>query len=183
MEQTKQQSKSAAVIMKTMYAAMRLLQQHGGALELSEIKNLIREDTSMNFTEWELERPSEKTTLPRWEGNLGFYSSDYQRAGFIKKDNGVWHLTPDGEKMLAQSPENVFNAARTAYRIWAKENGESEDMGSEIAEIPVPTESMKIEDIESQAMVHNNRPFCSSLRFVPAQAGSRRRAAKGGHIS
>ncbi len=152
MEQTKQQSKSAAVIMKTMYAAMRLLQQHGGALELSEIKNLIREDTSMNFTEWELERPSEKTTLPRWEVNMGFYSSDYQRAGFIKKDNGVWYLTPDGEKMLAQSPENVFNAARTAYRIWAKENGESEDMGSEIAEIPVPTESMKIEDIESQAM-------------------------------
>lgn len=144
------QSKSAAVITKTMYAAMKLLRDNDGSMPFSELRTKIAE--TVEFTEWEASAPSEKTSKPRWEINMMFYVIDYNEAGFIRKDAGTWYLTAEGEKALALSPVQVFEAARTAHRINEGKSGILEEMDSDIEEIEEPTKNIVIEDAEAMAM-------------------------------
>ena len=150
MNEKKALSKSVAVISKTMNAAMKLLKENGGSMSFQELKKRIEE--TVEFTEWELSTPSEKTNKPRWELNMAFYSIDYIKAGFLSKDSGVWYLTPEGEKMLAQSPEKIFAAAHTAYRISKRENAKYEQIDEDIKDITEPTASELLEEAEAKAM-------------------------------
>jgi restriction system protein len=44
------------------------------------------------------------------------------KAGYIIKKNGTWYLTPEGEKMLKKSPEEVLMSAIDAYHEWKAQN-------------------------------------------------------------
>lgn len=150
MSEKKVLSKSAAVISKTMYAAMKLLKENGGSMPFSELRVKVGE--AVEFTEWERSAPSENTHKPRWEVNMTFYSVDYTKAGFLTKDSGVWYLTEQGEKMLSQSAEDVFAAAHTAYRLWAHDNAKYGSMDDDVKEVTDETPSMTADDAESEAM-------------------------------
>lgn len=142
-------SKSAAVIAKTMHAAMQILRDNDGQMPYSELKARIAQQVS--FDDWEKESPSEKTKHPRWEVNMNFYSADYCKAGFIRKEAGTWYLTAEGEKMLSLPAAQIFEAAHTAYRIWKKENNKFDEIENDVAEVKEQTPAMIIADAEAVA--------------------------------
>lgn len=112
-------SKSKQIAAKTVYEALKILKEANGQLEGKEVINKIREN--LKFNEWELER-YEKTGYVRWESILHFYTIDCLKAGFLRKNKGVWYLTEDGEKALKLSPVELLESASLLYKKWQSEN-------------------------------------------------------------
>lgn len=166
MSEKKELSKSAAVIAKTMYAAMRLLDDAGGSMPFTELRDRIA--AAVTFTEWEAAAPSDKTRKPRWEINMTFYASDYTVAGFMAKDGGVWYLTDEGRKMLSQSAEQVFAAAHTAFRIAQRQSGQYEGIDDDIHEVVAESPKMEYEDAEARAM-SGLRQYVTTMEWTKFQ--------------
>lgn len=97
--------------------AMLVLKEHGGSLRFKEVKQLLRERLSLN--DFELGR-YEKSGYIRWESVLLFYSINVKKAGWIRKQQGYWILTPDGEQAAKLPPGEIFKRARVAYVAWKK---------------------------------------------------------------
>ena len=149
MNERKELSRSASVVAKTMYEAMKLMKQNNGTMSFSAIKEELPK--RIEFTEWEKESPSEKTPQPRWLVNTIYYTSEYVRAGLIRKDSGTWYLTAEGEKALSLTEVQVFEIAHTAYRQYQKENDRHEDMDDDIEEVAELTDEMILSEAESTA--------------------------------
>ena len=87
----------------------------------------------------------------RWTNSFQFYSIDYQKAGFIVKKNGTWYITPEGEKALKKSAEDVMNIANDAYHEWRRltpKEDKPEEPNDETAE---KDNSMNLDFLESDA--------------------------------
>ena len=149
MSEEKELSRSASVVAKTMYEAMKMMKQNDGAVTFSEIVECISE--KVNFTEWEKQKTSEKTQQPRWLVNMMFYSVEYVRAGLIRKESGVWYLTADGEKALSMTAGQVFAVAHTAYRQYQKLNNRHEEIDKDMEEVEELTPEMILSEAESTA--------------------------------
>lgn len=119
-------SKSKQIAAKTVYEALKILKEANGQLEGKEVINKIREN--LKFNEWELER-YEKTGYVRWESILHFYTIDCLKAGFLRKNKGVWYLTEDGEKALKLSPVELLENASLLYKKWQSENKKNNNNG------------------------------------------------------
>lgn len=104
-------SRTASCGMKVMFAAMRVLQEHGGSCRLSELRGCL--SGCCNFSEWENETVN---GVVRWHNFLSWYSSCYAAAGFIRKQRGTWYLTDDGAACLSLSESAVFDKAYSAYK-------------------------------------------------------------------
>ena len=149
MSSTKPLSRSAAVVSKTMYEAMKILRDNNSQMSFAQIRERIRQ--SMVFTEWESSPPSANTRMPRWEINMSWYAMDYEAAGFIVREGGIWYLTNEGVKQLAQSPEQVFAAAHTAYRISMRENGKYETIDEDVKEVKDSSPIVQLTEAEAMA--------------------------------
>lgn len=102
----------AAVFIK---AAMEAMREAGGSLPLRDIKRAVAEKVTLD--EHDLAR-YEKTGYVRWESVLHFYSIDAVKAGFIRKQAGRWHLTPEGEAALKLPAPELLEQAVRLYREW-----------------------------------------------------------------
>lgn len=60
-------SRTAQVVSKTIYEAMRLLAASGGPMTVTQLREQIAQN--LIFTEWERQSPSTKTQQPRWAIN------------------------------------------------------------------------------------------------------------------
>jgi len=100
---------------KVVYEALKVLQEAGGELRGKEVTERVAKRVS--FTPWESER-YEKTGNVRWQSILHFYTIDCMKAGFLRKQNGVWTLTDEGEKALQLSPSQLLEKANAGYRTW-----------------------------------------------------------------
>jgi restriction system protein len=142
-------SRTKACATKTLYAVMKEMSRRGGSMPAKELYPFVNENVEM--TEWEKE-PAGKMKYIRWTNSFQFYSIDYQKAGFIVKKNGTWYITPEGEKVLKKSPEDVMNLARAAYIEWKKlrdiEVGADDEPTDETAE---KDNSMNLDLLESDA--------------------------------
>lgn len=140
--------RSKACATKTLYAVMKEISRRGGSIPVKDIYPFVNENVTL--TDWERE-PAGKMQYIRWTNNFQFYSIDYQKAGFIVKKNGYWYITPEGEKALKKSPEEVMNMARTAYREW-KKTREIEDESEEPTDETTENENaMNLDLLESDA--------------------------------
>ncbi len=140
--------RSKACATKTLYAVMKEISRRGGSIPVKDIYPFVNENVTL--TDWERE-PAGKMQYIRWTNNFQFYSIDYQKAGFIVKKNGYWYITPEGEKALKKSPEEVMNMARTAYREW-KKTREIEDETEEPTDETAENENaMNLDLLESDA--------------------------------
>lgn len=141
--------RSKACATKTLYAVMKEISRRGGSIPVKDIYPFVNKNVSL--TDWERE-PAGKMQYIRWTNSFQFYSIDYQKAGFIVKKNGFWYITPEGEKALKKSPEEVMNMARAAYVEWKKkreiEEGPEEEPTDETAE---KDNSMNLDLLESDA--------------------------------
>ncbi len=108
--------KSAA---KTIYETFKILRETGGHLPGKQVIDKI--ENSIEMTEWE-KGIYEKTGYVRWKSILHFYTIDCIKAGYLRKNKGVWYLTEEGEKAMALGPLKLLETASRLYRDWAAEN-------------------------------------------------------------
>lgn len=141
-------SRSLTVASKTVFAAFQLLKENGGSMPLKDILEKIPE--RVQFTEWEKEVYA-KTGNIRWQSIFHFYSLDCVKAGYILKSDGVWSLTPEGEKAMKAGAEGLMENAGKAYRDWARTNRRSvkEEPTEEEGEVITP--SVNLELMETNA--------------------------------
>ena len=126
----KQTSKSKLIAQKTIFAAFNILKKAGGSLRGKEVIDKIRETVS--FDDYENHR-YEKTGYIRWESIMHFYTIDCMKAGYLRKQKGVWTLTEEGEKAIKLGEEQLLNTATTKYREWdAKRKKEDDELGDEL---------------------------------------------------
>jgi restriction system protein len=104
----KKKSKSKHIAEKTIFATFQILKDSGGEMRGKEVVDRIRE--TMTFDEYESFR-YEKTGYVRWESILHFYTIDCMKAGFLRKQKGIWYLTDEGEKAMEFGPEKLLETA------------------------------------------------------------------------
>lgn len=108
--------KSAA---KTIFATFNILKNSGGELPGKQVIDIIR--NTIEFSEWE-KSIYEKTGYIRWESMLHFYTIDCIKAGFLRKNKGIWYLTEEGEKAIPLGPVKLLETASKLYKNWAADN-------------------------------------------------------------
>ena len=141
-------SRTKACATKTLYAVMKEMSRRGGSIA-KEIYPFVNENVEL--TDWEKE-PAGKMQYIRWTNSFQFYSIDYQKAGFIIKKSGTWYITPEGEKVMKKTPEEVMNIANDAYHEWRrlnpKDDSPEEEPNDETAE---KDNAMNLDLLESDA--------------------------------
>ena len=142
-------SRTKACATKTLYAVMKEMSRRGGSIPAKEIYPFVNENVEL--TDWEKE-PAGKMQYIRWTNSFQFYSIDYQKAGFIIKKSGTWYITPEGEKVMKKTPEQVMNIANDAYHEWRRQNPKDdspeEEPNDETAE---KDNAMNLDLLESDA--------------------------------
>ena len=128
---------------------MKEMSRRGGSIPAKEIYPFVNENVEL--TDWEKE-PAGKMQYIRWTNSFQFYSIDYQKAGFIIKKSGTWYITPEGEKIMKKTPEEVMNIANDAYHEWRrlnpKDDSPEEEPNDETAE---KDNAMNLDLLESDA--------------------------------
>ena len=130
-------SKTQQIAEKTVFATFKILKEAGGELRGKDVMQRI--ESSVPFDDHE-KHVYEKTGNVRWRSILHFYTIDCIKAGFLRKNKGVWTLTEEGEKALALGPEKLLIAATTRYREWDAKRKK---------ELPKETEIDLEDDVES----------------------------------
>lgn len=128
-----EKSKSKIIAEKTIYATLKILKKAGGEMRGKDVVDNIRETVS--FNDYEMHR-YKKTGYIRWESILHFYTIDCMKAGFLRKNKGMWILTKEGEDALKLGPEKLLSTATKIYREWdakrKKEKAEDVEEDEEI---------------------------------------------------
>lgn len=137
---------------KTVFETFKILKDAGGQLPGKEVIDRIR--NTVPLSDWEKE-VYEKTGYVRWESMLHFYTIDTIKAGFLRKNKGIWYLTEEGEKAIKLGPVKLLETATQLYRHWAADNkvkkGAETDPG-ELDVITPQTQQANIDHLETQAM-------------------------------
>lgn len=131
-------SRSRTIGEKTIFAAFKILQEAGGELRGKEVIEKIRE--TVQFDDYE-KHVYEKTGYVRWESILHFYTIDCMKAGFLRKNKGLWILTNEGAEAIKLGPENLLNSANKIYREWNAQR-KIESPESDIADISIEEASI-----------------------------------------
>ena len=134
----KKESKSKQIAQKTIYATFKILKDAGGEMRGKDVVDKVRE--TVEFNEYEKHR-YEKTGYVRWESILHFYTIDCMKAGYLRKQNGIWYLTDEGEKAMKLGPEKLLETATKKYREWDKKKKKEKEN----------TDDIEIEDSEDMA--------------------------------
>ena len=152
----KKASRSVLIAQKTIYATFKILKEAGGEMRGKEVVDKIRD--TVEFDEYESHR-YEKTGYIRWESILHFYTIDCMKAGFLRKQNGIWYLTDEGEKAMELGPEMLLKTATKKYREWDAKNRkkkEKEDLGEDIeierSDDKAQTQEALIEQYQTSAL-------------------------------
>lgn len=146
---TESLSPSMACAAKTVYATFEILKESDGNLPSKEVMNQI--PGKVNLTDWEKER-YEKTGYIRWQSILHFYTIDCSKAGYLRKQKGVWYLTQEGENAMKMGAVDLLKTASKKYRKWDKKRKAENEV--EIEE-EIPEEKIQkatIEQLEENAI-------------------------------
>jgi restriction system protein len=159
----KKTSKSKQIAQKTIFAAFNILKKAGGSLRGKEVVDKIRETVA--FDDYENHR-YEKTGYIRWESIMHFYTIDCMKAGFLRKQKGVWTLTEEGEKAIKLGEEQLLETATKKYREWdANRKKEDDEIDDEIIEDKSQQQKALLEQYQEQAIeglrdfINNKTPY------------------------
>lgn len=148
---------SKASAAKTLFATLNILKDAGGQLPGKQVIDKIRD--TIPLTDWE-QQVYEKTGYVRWQSILHFYTIDAIKAGFLRKNKGVWYLTDEGEKSIKLGPVKLLETASQLYRSWAAENKETkpkkgkeaDEEPRELEENKTQTQKANLDLLEEQAI-------------------------------
>jgi restriction system protein len=128
---SKTKSKSQKIAEKTIFATFQILKENGGELRAREVIDRIRE--TVNFDEYETHR-FEKSGYIRWESILHFYTIDCMKAGYLRKQKGIWYLTQEGEHAIELGPEKLLSSANKLYREWDNNRKVVDDVQTDLSD-------------------------------------------------
>jgi restriction system protein len=121
-------------------AGLRAIDLAGGSLPVKQVFLAIEQ--ALVFSEYEA-GILEKSGNTRWRSIVYFYSIDCIKAGWMRKNAGVWYLTEEGRQALSLSPKEFMEEAGRRYKEWKKMQGPES----------LPTEERADESILSRASV------------------------------
>lgn len=124
------------LLMKT---ALQGIKENGGQLPVRDVLRYVEEHVQL--TEHERQR-YEKSGYVRWEALIHFYSIDCLKAGWLRKNKGIWYITDEGIDALRLSPEDFIKQAQEKYREWKSKHLVKEDK-EESAELEQETEVIR----------------------------------------
>lgn len=107
--------RSLQIAEKVMFAAFKILKEAGGEMRGKEV--LERIEATVPLDDFENER-YEKTGNVRWKSILHFYSIDCIKAGYMRKQKGLWILTDEGAEAMKLGPDKFMDSATKKYREW-----------------------------------------------------------------
>lgn len=122
-------SRSKKIAEKTIFAAFRILKENSGEMRGKDVVDKIRE--TIPFDDYEKHR-FEKTGYIRWESILHFYTIDCMKAGYLRKQKGIWHLTEEGEKAIDLGAEKLLSSATKLYREWDTKRKTEDDIKTDL---------------------------------------------------
>ncbi|WP_165917138.1 restriction endonuclease [Flaviaesturariibacter aridisoli] len=155
MKQLSDVSPSKATAAKTLYEALKVLNEEGNGLPGKEV--IERAGKRLSLTDWEKEI-YEKTGYVRWIAILHFYTVDATKAGYLRKSKGVWYITPEGESALKKyGPVELLESATAAYRKWDadRKNNKAPQAADEPPELDgfsVQVQKANLDQLEEQAI-------------------------------
>lgn len=117
-------SKSRQILDKTIPTVLKILKEAGGELRGREVINRIRK--SIDFNEYEMHR-FEKTGYIRWESVLHFHTVGLIKTGLLRKNKGLWILTPEGEAAISLNPDDLHAFIKKTYKEWQESQHNEED--------------------------------------------------------
>jgi restriction system protein len=112
-----------------LHAALTVLRDAGGEMRGRQVMQEV--EKRLKLSDYERER-HEKSGYVRWESVVHFYSINAVKSGLLRKRSGVWYLTPEGEKALKLTPDELFALMRKGYRDWKR--AQEESVGDEPAD-------------------------------------------------
>jgi restriction system protein len=99
-----------------MKAVLLELQAMGGEARLRDLFRATELKLALN----DYERATlEKSGFIRWQSVVHFYSINFVKSGFLRKEGGRWYLTETGREALKLSPGNLIRRAGEGYDQWA----------------------------------------------------------------
>ncbi len=110
-----------------------------------------------------------KTGGVRWSIALQSCAIDYEKAGPITRDRGVWSITPDGAASLSRPAADAFARGRKAYSAWkasqgsgdpANTDGQSSVGAAAATQAPATAEADRIEEEARSALARVVGPQC-----------------------
>lgn len=131
---------------KTLYETFKILKEKG-ELTFGEITKYLEE--RLEFSDYE-KHVFEKTGNVRWKANLSWYSVDAVKIGFIRKLNGKWILTKEGEDALKLDKKKFIERIIDLYNETLKKTSQTEI----IDEVEIKNEEIQkltLEQLESDA--------------------------------
>lgn len=141
---------------KTVFATFNILKEAGGQLPGKQVIEKIR--NTIVLTDWEKEI-YEITGYVRWESILHFYTIDCIKAGYLRKNKGVWYLTTEGEKAISLGAIELLRTASKLYRNWAADNKEvkqkkdkESEEETELEENKTQTQKAHLDLLEEEAI-------------------------------
>lgn len=112
----KKLSKTKRIAVKTIQATFKILMEADGEMRGKDVIDEIR--NTVEFDDYEQHR-FEKTRNIRWESVLHFYTIEAKKAGFLRKNKGIWSLTEEGiEAFKKYSPSELLSVATKGYKEW-----------------------------------------------------------------
>jgi len=105
--------------------AFKIIIENGGSFPSREIMNEM--EKRLDLSDYEKERYT-KTGYIRWQSMTHFYSVDCNKADWLKKDNGIWSVTAEGEKALMMDPEKFIKIAIKSYGNWKKKQNPKDEI-------------------------------------------------------
>ncbi|MBL7869733.1 MAG: Mrr restriction system protein [Flavobacterium lindanitolerans] len=124
-------SRSKKIAEKTIFATFKILKENGGEMRGKDVVDKIRE--TISFDDYENHR-FEKTGYIRWESILHFYTIDCMKAGYLRKQKGIWYLTEEGEKAIDMGAEKLLNSATKLYREWDTKRKAEDDIKTDLGD-------------------------------------------------
>jgi len=163
----KEIAKSKQIAIKTVHATLKILKEAGGEMRGKEVVDKIR--ATLDFNDYE-KHVYEKTGYVRWESILHFYTIDAMKAGFMRKQKGMWIITEEGKTALKKyNPEELLEAASRKYKEWDAKNKttkkEEKEDDNELPENTSRTQKALLEQYEETAssglrdFVINKNPY------------------------
>ena len=148
-------SRTTELASKLVFETLKILKENDGEMPSSLLMESLSKKVPLD--DW-AKGTLEKTGNIRWQSILHFYSIDLIKAGYLLKKKGVWYLTADGEKALEKGERDLFETARSLYRLWKEKNQKQEDIypaNNDIREEQIEEATQDIssllEDAESKA--------------------------------
>ena len=112
---------SAQWAYKIAFRALQILQENGGSMAKSDLQQKLAEQ--IDGGEFQLPDKFKKRNKDgdlQWQNQLGFYTIDFVKANFLKKEKGVWWLLPESEEWLAKGEQAMIDEAIRRYQEWKK---------------------------------------------------------------